>query len=70
MQHGEEQEQTGIYQHLCIYLSRPLIYTDLQTMVASLLPPKLVQLHFCLTQTQKHTGKGILKNIAPSPNLP
>ena len=31
--------------------------------------PKLIQIHFCLTQTQNHTGKGIMRNIASWPSL-
>ena len=31
--------------------------------------PKLMQIHFCLTQTQNHTGKGIMRNRAACPSL-
>ena len=31
--------------------------------------PKLIQIHFCLTQTQNHAGKGIMRNIASCPSL-
>lgn len=41
MRKSKGQERgAGIYWHLCVYLSQPLTYSDLQSMVASLLPPK------------------------------
>lgn len=67
---GKVQDQTGIHLCLCIHLSWPLTYHDVQSMVASLLLPKAHVTSFCLPQIQNYTGKGILKNIASGLNLP
>lgn len=64
------QDQTGIHLRLCIHLSWPLSYSDIQSMMASLSLPKAHVTSLCLLQIQNYTGKGILKSITSSLNLP